>query len=673
MSLNRQQTHTNGSGAGPVAGPVARVHSQTRLTPNKTPLTTTTKRVSALATAFLLSVLGVPPAGAQTGALNGEWHSYGGDDGSTKYARLDQINTGNVAQLAVAWQWESPDGAIASENRNLTPSAFKATPLMVDNVLYIRSSLSIVAIDAETGEQLWLQDVGSYESGRPTNLGFNSRGVAHWTDGNEARIFLATGDAHLWSFDAETGRPIGLFGADGKVDLTQGLRRPVDRSTYQVISPPMVVGDVVIVDSSISDGPRYKTAPPGDIRGFDVRTGKMRWIFHTVPQEGEFGNDTWRDGSSTYTGNANAWSIMSADQELGYVYLPIGTPTNDWYGGHRLGDNLFAESLVCLDAATGKRVWHFQMVHHGLWDYDLPAAPTLVDITVNGTDIKAVAQVSKQGFIYVFDRLTGEPVWPIEERPVAPSTVPGELASPTQPFPSKPPAFERQGISTDQLIDFTPELRAAAEEILSQYEYGDLFHPPSLKGTIQMPGWGGGANWYGAGFDPDNDYLFVPSSTNPISVVLVPADPDQSDFRYIRGRSGLRGPEGLPLVKPPYSRLTAIDLKTGNLAWQVPLGDGPRQRLIEMGVADPGPLGGARFTGPLVTKTLLLLGVNDRRSGQDPVLSAFDKATGEVVQSVKIPAGLTGTPMTYMAGGKQHIVAAYGSGAEAGLIALTLP
>ena len=633
-------------------------------------------RGTVLVLGFLLSaVLCALPVLAQTGALNGQWRSYGGDDGSTKYSALDQIDAGNVDRLEVAWRWVSPDGTVAFDNPRGRPGAFKATPLMVDGVLYIRSSLSIVAaIDAETGEQLWVQDVGSYESGRPTNLGFNSRGVAHWTDGDEARIFLATSDAHLWSFDAETGRPIGRFGADGKIDLTQGLRRPVERRAYQVISPPMVVGDIVIVDSSISDGPRYKTAPPGDIRGFDVRTGEMRWIFHTVPQEGEFGNEAWEDDSWTYTGNANAWSIMSADLELGYVYLPIGTPTNDWYGGHRLGDNLFAESLVCLDAATGERVWHFQMVHHGLWDYDLPAAPTLVDITVDGRDIKAVAQVSKQGFTYVFDRVTGEPVWPIEERPVAASNVPGERASPTQPFPTKPPAFERQGISVDALIDFTPELRAEAQETLSQYDYGDLFHPPSLKGTIQMPGWGGGANWYGAGFDPDTDYLFVPSRTNPIVVALAKADPAQSDFNYRRGRpNGVRGPQGLPLVKPPYSRLTAIDLTTGEFAWQVPLGDGPRQRLIEMGVSDPGPLGGAGYTGPLVTKTLLFLGLNDRQGGGDPVFAAFDKATGEIVQSVEISTGLTGTPMTYMVGGKQYIVAAFGSGAEAGLMALALP
>ena len=626
---------------------------------------------------MLMATLTVPSALAQTGALNGQWRSYGGDDGSTKYAALDQIDAQNVDQLQIAWQWESPDTAVVNENRELQAGAFKATPLMVDGVLYIRTSLSIVsAIDAETGRQLWVQDVGSYESGRPTNLGFNSRGVAHWSDGNtgDARIFLATSDAHLWSFDAATGQPIGSFGGDGKIDLTLGLRRPVDRNAYQVISPPLVVGDIVIVDSSIADGPRYMTAPPGDIRGFDVRTGELRWTFHTVPQAGEFGNDAWKDESWTYTGNTNVWTIMSADLKLGYVYLPIGTPTNDWYGGHRLGDNLFAESLVCLDAATGERVWHFQMVHHGLWDYDLPAAPTLVDITVDGRDIKAVAQVSKQGFTYVFDRVTGEPVWPIEERPVAPSSVPGEQASPTQPFPTKPPAFERQGISVDALIDFTPELRAEAEAILSQFEYGDLFHPPSLQGTIQMPGWGGGANWYGAGFDPDSDYLYVPSRTNPISVVLQKTDPERSDFNYRRGRSGLRGPQGLPLVKPPYSRLTAIDLSTGEHAWQVTLGDGPRHRLIEMGVPDPGPLGGGPFTGPLVTKTLLFLGVGgDRQGTQRPVLDAFDKATGEIVYAVDLPSTLTGTPMTYMAGGKQYIVAAFGSGAESGLVALALP
>ncbi|MDA1092413.1 MAG: pyrroloquinoline quinone-dependent dehydrogenase [Acidobacteria bacterium] len=636
----------------------------------------TIARLAVIGAACLAVVaLDATPSAAQRGAANGQWASYGGDDGSTKYAPLDQIDAGNIDQLVVAWQWVSADNAVMAENREIRAGGFKGTPVMVDGVLYIRTSLSIVAaIDASTGEQLWVRDVGSYEAGRPTNLGFNTRGVAHWSDGVESRIFLATGDSHLWSFDAATGQPIGRFGGDGKIDLTQGLLREAPRGDYQVMSPPMVVGDVVIVGSSIADGPQNMTAPPGDIRGFDTRTGELRWTFHTVPQAGEFGSDTWEDNSWRYTGNTNVWTVMSADQELGYVYLPIGTPTNDWYGGHRVGDNLFAESLVCLDAATGERVWHFQMVHHGLWDYDLPAAPTLVDITVDGRDIKAVAQVSKQGFTYVFDRVTGEPVWPIEERSVAQSSVPGERTSPTQPFPSKPPAFERQGMSVDALIDFTPELRAEAEQILSEFEYGDLFHPPSEQGTIQMPGWGGGANWYGAGFDPDTDYLYVPSSTNPISVRLEKPDPGQSDFTYRRGRSGLRGPRGLPLVKPPYSRLTAIDLSTGEQAWQVPLGDGPRQQVIDLGAPDPGPLGGNGYTGPVVTKTLLFLGVRgNERTGQAPVLNAYDKATGDIVHALELPEAPSGTPMTYMANGRQFVVAAYSRGTDAGLLALALP
>ena len=637
-----------------------------------------TRRVLVAAVVGLL-VIAARPSLAQQGAPDGQWPVYGGDGGSTKYSPLDQIDATNVEGLEVVWSWDSPDNALvaaneaANEDDEIRPATFKGTPVMVDGVLYVRTSLSVVAaIDAGTGEALWSFDVGSYEAGRPTNLGFNTRGVGVWSSGDERRVFVATGDSHLWAVDADSGRPIGGFGGDGKIDLTQGLRRPVPRNQYQVISPPLVVGDVVIVNSSISDGPRYMTAPPGDIRGFDVRTGALLWTFHTVPQAGEFGNETWEDGAWEYTGNTNAWSIMSVDEELGYVYLPIGTPTNDWYGGHRLGDNLFAESLVCLDAKSGRRVWHFQMVHHGVWDYDLPAAPTLADITVDGRDIKAVAQVSKQGFVYVFDRVTGEPVWPIEERPVPPSTIPGERLSATQPFPTKPPAFERQGMTTDDLIDFTPELRAEAETILDTYDHGGLFHPPSLKGTIQMPGWGGGANWYGAAFDPETGHLYVPSRTNPIVVQLAKADPDRSDFRYRRGRNRpFRGPQGFPLSKPPYARVTAFDLSTGEIAWMVPHGDGPRQRVIELGVPDPGPLGGGGFTGPVLTKTLLFIG---HGGGRVPaVLNVLDKATGEIIHAVDLPAAPTGTPMTYMQDGKQFIVVAYGAGADAGLLGLSLP
>ena len=624
----------------------------------------------------MVVVLGTANLGyAQQGAPGGAWPTYGGDAGSTKYAPLDQINAGNVDQLQVAWQWTSADASVLSDN-DLGAGAFKATPIMVHGVLYIRTNLSIVAaIVAATGEQLWEFDPRSWEAGRPTNLGFNTRGVAHWSDGEAEHIFVATGDAHLWAVDAWTGRPVRDFGTDGRIDLTEGLRRPVPRRAYQVISPPLVVGDVVIVGSSISDGPRYMTAPPGDIRGFDVRTGEEVWRFNTVPERGEYGIETWEDDSWTYTGNTNVWSIMSADLELGIVYLPIGTPTNDWYGGHRLGDNLFAESLVAVDAATGERVWHYQLVHHGLWDYDIPAAPTLVDITVDGQPIKAVAQVTKQGFVYVFDRVTGEPVWPIEERPVPRSTVPGERVSPTQPFPTKPPAFEPQGLTVDDLIDFTPELRAEAEAIVSEFEYGPLYTPPSLRGTIQVPGWGGGANWYGAAFDPETEYLYVPSRTGPIVVQLQEADPERSDFRYRRGGGrSAAGPQGLPLLKPPYVRVTAYDLSTGDRAWMVPHGDGIRQRLIDLGIPDPGPVGGGGFTGPLLTPNLLFLGHSGRpQDGRPPVLRAFDKGTGAVVHETELPVRPSGTPMTYMTEGRQFIVMAYGAGEEAGLIGLALP
>jgi quinoprotein glucose dehydrogenase len=366
---------------------------------------------------------------------------------------------------------------------------------------------------------------------------------------------------------------------------------------------------------------------------------------------------------------------MSADEELGYVYLPIGTPTNDWYGGHRLGDNLFAESIVAVEASTGQRVWHFQLVHHGVWDYDIPAAPTLIDISVDGRPIKALAQVTKQGFVYVFDRVTGEPVWPIEERPVPASTVPGERLSPTQPFPTKPAAFERQGITIDDLIDFTPELRSEAEALLQNSEYGGLFHPPSEKGTLNLPGWGGGANWYGAAVDPASGVMYVPSRTSPINVQLSEANPERSDFRYMRGRGGSSGgPQRLPLVKPPYARLTAIDLNTGDHVWQAPLGDGIRARVIAMGVEDPGPLGGGSFTGPLVTETLLFIGHGGARDGAPggPALLAMEKETGRTIHAIELPSTPTGTPMTYMADGRQYIVIAFGRGTESGLVALAL-
>ena len=566
----------------------------------------------------IAALLGWAAVSAQQGAPEGQWPTYGGDLGSTRYSPLEQIDRDTVERLQVVWRWESPDNAIVTEHRTTLPTlpaAFKATPVLVDGILYIKTSMSqAAAIDAATGDTLWVFDPGTWEGERPANTGYNSRGVAYWSDGRDARIFLPTGNAYLWALDARTGRPVADFGADGAIDATQGLRRPIPRGDYQLMGAPTVVGDVVVVGSVIRDRPTYQLDAPGDVRGFDVRTGEELWEFHTVPQAGEFGNDTWEDGSWEYSGATNAWGSLTADPELGYVYLPIATPTNDYYGGHRLGDNLFAESIVCLDATTGERVWHFQFVHHGLWDYDATAAPLLVDLVVDGRPIKAVAMVTKQAYTYVFDRVTGEPVWPIEERAVPQSTVPGERSSPTQPHPTKPPPFDRQGLTIDDLIDFTPELRAEAIEILDDFAYGPLFEPITVEGdgklgTIIMPGAGGAAGWHGAAVDPETGWLYVPSRTAPSVQQLARADPGTSDFRYDRGRPGsLRGPRGLPLWKPPYVRLSAFDLNAGTLAWMVPLGDGPRQRLIDMGVPDPGPLGGGSYTGPLLTKTLLFLG-----------------------------------------------------------------
>ena len=666
------------------------------------------------------AVIAMPAAG-QYGAKNGEWRSYGGDVGSTKYSGLDQINGENFSDLVIAWRWTSVDGFLGKtesggewwadsstifarlqeENpdrwrggQNPRLSSLQATPLMIGGVLYINTPLSQgAAIDAATGETIWTYNPKSYESGTTTmSVIWRERGVAYWTDGTEERIFWGTGNGHLIGVDAKTGRPLADFGQNGKIDLYVGLPRAnrddrdyLNAMLYSMQSPPLVLRDVVITGASIADRRIVKESPPGDVRGWDVRTGELKWTFHTVPREGEFGVETWENDSWRYSGNANVWSMMSGDEELGYVYLPIGTGTNDYYGGHRLGDNLFAESLVCVDVETGKRVWHFQTVHHGLWDYDNPAAPNLIDIVVDGREIKAIAQITKQGYTYVFDRVTGEPVWPIEERAVPPSDMPGEEASPTQPHPTKPPPFEYQGVQIDDLIDFTPELRAQAIEIAQNFRMGPLFTPPSLaveggtQGTFQRPGSGGGGNWSGAAVDPETGFLYVPSR-NSYSVIRF-YDPASigGDLRFTHGGGGMssRGPQGLPLVKPPYSRMTAIDMNKGEHAWMMPTGNGDRIRNHEL-LKDLNlpPLGGEGRGGPLLTKTILIQaqsggggGVGRGRGGR---LVARDKATGAEVGSIDLPGGAIGTPMTYMLDGKQYIALTV-SGSPPQLVAFTLP
>lgn len=620
---------------------------------------------------------------AQTRAPKGEWPNYASDKGSTKYSPLDQINASNVAQLKVAWTWDSPEVELSKTIPALAASINEVTPLMVKGVLYTSTiSSQVAAIDPATGQTKWVYDPQSYKAGRPTNLGFVHRGLAYWSDGKEERLLIGTADAYLIAVDAKTGKPVESFGEGGKINLTKDIPHALNAKNFAVTSPPVICRDVVVVGSSINDVPFQKEAPRGDIKAFDVRTGKLLWTFHTVPQAGEFGNETWENDAWKYTGNTNVWTLMSADEQLGYFYLPTGTPTNDWYGGHRLGNNLFAETILCLDARTGKRIWHFQTVHHGVWDYDLPAAPILCDITVKGKKIKALVQLSKTGYTFVLDRVTGKPVWPIEEKPVPPSKVPGERLSPTQPVPTLPKPYETQGSTEDNLIDFTPELRAEAKKILENYDHGPLFTPPSEKGTINLPGWAGGANWWGAGFDPDTQMLYIPSISSPI-VVKLTKPTGQSNFNYVRSMTGrdmnVAGPKGFPLFKPPYGRVTAINLKTGEHAWQVANGEGNRaelnEKLAAMGVQkDVGPVG-AGGGPPLLTKTLLLIpqsagGRGGRAGGGGNVLRAFDKATGKIIAEVPLPFMPFGAPMTYMLGGKQYIVLALGDGR---MVALTLP
>jgi quinoprotein glucose dehydrogenase len=649
---------------------------------------------------FLWTVLGVvslyafSTAGGDIAYVpsgEGAWPSYGADRANSKYAPLDQINQSNVSQLQVAWRWRSVENTLLGDRPYLWTMINEATPLMIDGRLYTSTSLSqVAALDAMTGETVWVYDPESHKQGSPPNLGFVHRGVAYWADGETLRIFVGTGDAYLIALDATTGKPVPEFGEQGRIDLTQGLRRWVDRARYGVSSPPVICRNVVIVGATISDFPRMKEMPPGDVRGFDVRTGQQRWIFHAVPQGEEPGVETWEQDSWKATGNTNVWTVMSCDEELGYVYLPFSTPTNDYYGGDRPGDNLFAESLVVLRAETGARVWHFQMIHHGLWDYDLPAAPNLVDLTVDGQPIKAVAQVSKQGFSYVFDRVTGVPVWPIEERPVPQSGVAGEKTAPTQPFPTKPLPFERQGIALDDVIDFTPDLQREARRILQKYEYGPLFTPPSERGTIILPGVGGGASWSGAAVHPDTGVLYVTSFTLPTVVRIRRPEAGSSPAPYIGVVDfGPTGPQGLPLVKPPYGRITAIDLNTGEHLWMRPVGEGPRDHSA-LHHLDLPPLGWPRRSFPLLTKSVLLvaqqgiirvIGFSPRRNAlevglqtHEAVLRAFDPTTGSLVATIALPGNASGAPMTYMAGGKQFIVIPIGGASQpAELVALGLP
>ena len=622
--------------------------------------------------------VGVPSNRTDAAASMVEWPFYGGDQAGTKYSALTEINTKTVSRLHVAWQWKT--GEEARKEYGTAPGMFEATPLMIDNVLYFSTPYHrVIAIDAETGAEIWQYDPKSYEDGQPPNgTGYVHRGVAAWRDGDRLRIFLNT-RYRLICLDAKTGAPVTSFGAAGIVDLSKGLVWAINKLHYTNTSPPIVYKNLVILGNGVGDRLVYRNDPPGDVRAFDAHTGKQVWSFHTIPQAGEVGNDTWGDESWKITGHTNVWAPMTLDDQRGLVYLPVSTPSNDLFGGRRPGANVFAESIVCLDAATGQRKWHHQLVHHGLWDYDLASPPNLVTITVEGRKIDAVVQLTKHGFAFVFDRVTGEPVWPITERPVPASDIPQEHAYPTQPFPSKPPAISPQGVTLDDAFDATPDLKAEAQAEMQKYRIGPLFTPPSLQGTLMLPGMLGGANWGGGAFDPDSSMLYVKTS-NMANIARVtrpdrtPANPraDEVDAEWSGDllRTNATFHNGLPLTKPPYGHLTAIDLNHGTIAWKEPFGDWPqlRRHAALAGVTLPPRLGVSGPQGGIVTKGgLVLIG------GGDGALHAIDKTTGRELWQAELPGRATATPMTYRTrAGHQFVVIATGVGKGASLVAFGL-
>jgi quinoprotein glucose dehydrogenase len=657
--------------------------------------------------AVVLAAWTASPRG-QSGAPRGEWPTYGGDLGHTRYAALDQITAANFNDLEVAWRFKTD---------NLGPRPefnLQSTPLVVRGRLYSTGGTrrAVVALDAATGELQWVhsEDEGARGAAAPRQL--SGRGLAYWSDGKEERILYVTPGYRLVALDARTGAAVAAFGRGGAIDLKADLDPSMDLTSAPIglHATPIVAGNVVIVGAAFETGanPKSRRNVKGAVRGFDVRTGKRLWVFKTIPEPGEVGHETWENDSWAYTGNTGVWAQISVDEELGMAYLPVELPTHDYYGGARPGNGLFGETLVAIDYRTGQRKWHFQLVHHGIWDMDIPCAPILVDVRVNGRTIKAVAQPTKQAFVYVFDRVTGQPVWPIEERPVPQGDTPGEKYSPTQPFPTRPAAYDRQGLAIDDLIDFTPELRAEAVKTVAQYKIGPIFTPPVVSraegpiATLAMGNQAAATNWPGGAYDPESHVLFVQSQSAVATLGLVPpADGSADGVRYHQGtaltgarRTGGSGSatgqaggaataptvQGLPLIKPPYGRISAINLDTGDILWQVAHGETPdairnHPLLKGLSIARTGRPGNV---GTLVTKTLVIAGepgFGPTPSGQrGSMLRAYDKRTGADAGALYMPAPQTGSPMTYMLNGRQYLVIAISGGSYSGeLVAFTAP
>ena len=649
--------------------------------------------VSVVVWALVIGVLVATPSAFGQGTENGEWRSYGGDIKNTRYSPLDQIDASNFDELEIAWR-------IKMSNFGPNPEYnFQSTPLMVDGVIYSTagSRRAVVAADAGTGELLWMHRFDEGERGAATPRRLSGRGLAYREDGASGQIVYVTLGYQLIVLNAATGERVSSFGTDGVVDLMQNMDQDIDPLAGEIglHAAPLVVGDTIVIGAAHVPGsaPRAMRNTKGYVRGFDADTGSRKWIFHTIPGNDEFGNDSWLNDSWRYTGNTGVWGQISADLEEGIVYFATEMPTNDYYGGHRHGDNLFSDSLVAVDIDSGDRLWHFQAIHHDVWDWDFPCAPIIADVMIDGVERKIVAQPSKQAWLYVFDRITGEPIWPIEERPIEQSDVPGELLSATQPYPTKPPAYDRQGVSLDDLVDFTPELKRRAEEIAARHRIGPIFTPVTVSesdgviGTLMLPSAGGGTNWPGGSIDPETGIAYLYSFTNVTALGLI-NDPERSDMNFIRGRArGIPAAdaalniEGIPLIKPPWGRITAIDLKQGEILWQVAHGETPdniKNHPLLQGIDIP-RTGRIGRVGTLITKSLVIAaesgGTITLPSGEEGAyLRAYDKQTGADAGQVVVPAAASGSPMTYMHDGQQYIVFAISGGGFAGeLIAYRLP
>jgi glucose dehydrogenase len=619
-----------------------------------------------------------------------EWRYFGGDKSFTRYSPADQINKEAVRNLRIVWRRPAVNPAFKEAFPGLRVNSYlRATPIMIDGMLYVQDVHGFVsAFDAGSGDLIWQQE--PFARTEEELQAQSTRGVDYWRGGSDQRIFAVRGE-YLYALNAKTGKPYADFGDHGRASLHFNENQPL-AARFNDTTGPLVVGSVVIVTGNTAgagDGGVIKEAAPEHVRGFDAKSGRLLWTFHVVPQAGEFGTDTWGNDSWKVAGDIGAWNPMSADEQLGYVYIPLTAPTAAAYGGWRPGANLYSDALVALDAKTGRRIWHFQMIHHDLWEYDNVGPAILGDLRVNGRRIKAVVQPNKNGFLYVLNRLTGEPVWPIVERPVPPSLVPTEHAWPTQPFPTRPPAFDRQGVTEDDLIDFTPELRKEALDYVKPYVLGPLYTPPSIRsdaadgkrGTLTIPGAWGAGNWHTGAFDPETGMYYAVSLTLPgVRAVVATAGNSTATMDYAGpGPSGPTnepgfvqglGPQlhGLPIVKPPYGRITAINLNTGDQAWMVANGDGPREHPLLKDLHLP-PLGVPNRPAPLVTRTLLFLGEGSDAVIGTPQVSwgwgkkfrAYDKATGQVVWETELPSGTTGAPMTYIHKGKQFIVVPIGA------------